>query len=263
MQRLDIGCDDLGVACTDDRLGGDPGPSVPPCLRLRHSSMTELTQWDAVDRYIEAVFLGHDDVLEEALRASDRAGLPAIQVTPSQGKMLNLLARACSARRILEIGTLGGYSTIWLGRALPQDGQLLSLELNPKHAEVARANIELAGLSDKVEVRLGPAKDTLTQLKMEAVAPFDFIFIDADKPLTADYFSGALAITRIGSVIVVDNVVRGGKVADLTVNDPDAEGIRQFHERIANEVRVSATEIQTVSSKGYDGFALALVLGVS
>lgn len=217
-------------------------------------------QWTAVDRYITDLVVRPDPALDAALRDSAAAGLPAINVSPSQGKLLHLLARAQGARRILEIGTLGGYSTIWLARALPAGGRLITLESDEKHAEVARANIARAGLSDVVELRLGPALDTLPTLAAEGCGPFDLIFIDADKPTTPDYFAWALKLSRVGSLIVTDNVVRKGALADANSTDPSVRGMRRFHEMVSAERRVSATTIQTVGSKGYDGFTIALVL---
>lgn len=216
-------------------------------------------QWTAVDRYIERMFVPSDPALDAALKASAEAGLPGIQVSPAQGKMLQILAQAVGAQRILEIGTLGGYSTIWLARALPVGGSLITLELNPKHAEVARANIVRAGLADRVDLRLGPALETLQQMVAQKQAPFDFVFIDADKPAYADYFAQVLKLTRRGSVIIGDNVVRKGAVADPASEDNNVQGIRKFNEAVRREPRVSATAIQTVGSKGYDGFAVALV----
>jgi len=182
-------------------------------------------------------------------------------VTPIQGRFLQLVARLQGARRILEIGTLGGYSTIWLARGLPPDGQLISLEIEPKHAEVARANIARAGLANVVQVRLGQASETLPRLVAEGRGPFDLIFIDADKPSTSEYFAWALKLSRRGSVIIVDNVVRDGEVVDPSSTNPDVQGVRRFNERLATEPHVIATEIQTVGSKGYDGFAIVLVNG--
>jgi predicted O-methyltransferase YrrM len=216
--------------------------------------MTQET-WDAVDGYYSGLLVGQDAGLDAALEASDTAGLPGIAVSATQGKLLNLLARMRGARRILEVGTLGGYSTIWLARALPADGQLITLEDDPKHAEVARANIARAGLADRVEVRLGAALDTLPSLE----GPFDLSFIDADKVNNPAYFRAALAMSRPGSVIVVDNVVRGGGVADPDSTDPSVRGTRELAELLASEPRVDATAVQTVGSKGYDGFAIALV----
>lgn len=216
-------------------------------------------RWDAVDAYIADVLLGPDAALQDALRASDAAGLPAIQVTPNQGKLLHLIARFGNARSILEIGTLGGYSTIWLARALPPDGRLVTLELEETYAEVARKNIARAGLTDLVEVRVGLALETLAQLAAEGAGPFDLVFIDADKPSNPEYFTWALELSHPGSLIVVDNVVRDGAVADEENADPDVQGVRLMNELIAAEPRVTATAIQTVGSKGYDGFAVALV----
>ena len=216
-------------------------------------------QWTAVDRYITDRLVPSDPALEASLRASAAAGLPPINVSPNQGKLLQLLARVRGARSILEVGTLGGYSTIWLARALPPDGRLITLEADPKHAEVALANIASAGLADVVDLRLGRALDTLPQLAAEGRGPFDLIFIDADKPSTPDYFAWAVKLSRVGSLIIVDNVVRKGAVIDAAGNDPDVVGVRRFYERLAAEPRVSATAIQTVGTKGYDGFAIVLV----
>ncbi|WP_437678946.1 O-methyltransferase [Sorangium sp. So ce131] len=216
-------------------------------------------QWNAVDQYIADQLVTADAALEAALADSAAAGLPAINVAPNQGKLLQLLARIQGARSVLEIGTLGGYSTIWLARALPAGGRVITLEVDRKHAEVARANIARAGLSEVVEVRLGRALDLLPQLAAEGRGPFDFIFIDADKPSNPDYFAWALKLSRRGSVIVIDNVVRRGAVADAGSDDPNVQGARRLHEALAAEPRVSATAIQTVGSKGYDGFAIALV----
>jgi predicted O-methyltransferase YrrM len=216
-------------------------------------------QWTTVDRFIIDLLVPSDPALDAALEASAAAGLPSIQVAPNQGKLLFLLARIQGARTILEIGTLGGYSTIWLARALPPDGRLITLEVNPRHAEVARANIARAGLEGVVELRLGPALETLSQLAAEGCGPFDLIFIDADKPNCPAYARWALQLARRGSVIIIDNVVRNGAVADATSNDPDVQGVRRCYELLAAEPRVSATAIQTVGSKGYDGFAIALV----
>jgi predicted O-methyltransferase YrrM len=216
-------------------------------------------QWTAVDEYITGLLVEPDPALDAALLASEAAGLPPIAVAPNQGKWLSLIARAVRARSILEIGTLGGYSTIWLGRALPPDGSLISLELEPKHAEVARANLTRAGLSERVEVRVGRALDSLPRLASEGRGPFDLIFIDADKASIPEYFSWSLQLSRPGSLIIVDNVVRRGAVIDANSGDAAVQGVRRFNEALAREPRVSATEIQTVGSKGYDGFAFALV----
>ena len=216
-------------------------------------------RWQAVDEYITGLLIPPDPVLDAALAASDAAGLPSIHVSPNQGMLLQLLARIHGARRILELGTLAGYSTIWLARALPPVGRLLTLESDPKHADVARANIASAGFADMVELRVGRALDSLTQLAAEKCDPFDFIFIDADKAGTPEYFRWALKLSHPGSLIIVDNVVRGGTVVDADCDDPAVQGIRRFNELLAAESRVTATEIQTVGSKGYDGFAMALV----
>ncbi len=217
--------------------------------------------WTAVDHYLDDLLVGHDAALEAALKASTDAGLPAINVSATQGKLLNLLARVQGARAILEIGTLGGYSTIWLARALPQDGRLISLEIDRQHAQVARSNIERAGLQRRVEMRVGPALESLSQLGAEAAGPFDLFFIDADKPNIPSYFKWALQLSRPGSLIVVDNVVRDGAVIDAASSDAGVQGVRKLNELMASEARVSATTIQTVGVKGYDGFAVALVTG--
>lgn len=215
----------------------------------------EQARWDAVDEWIEARFVGADSALDEALEASDAAGLPAIAVSPAQGRLLELLVRMSGARSVLEVGTLGGYSTIWLARGLPAGGRVVTLELDPHHAEVARANLERAGLGEIVEVRVGPAADTLLQL----TGPFDLVFIDADKPSTPSYFSQALRLSRPGTVIVVDNVVRRGEVADPDSSEGGVPGIRAFADLVAGEPSLRATAIQTVGRKGYDGFAVVLV----
>jgi predicted O-methyltransferase YrrM len=212
-----------------------------------------------VDDFLDVLLIAPDPALEAALRASAAAGLPPIQVSPSQGKFLHLLARAVGARRILEVGTLGGYSTIWLARALPPEGRLLTLEVDPRHAEVAEVNLTRAGVSDRVEVRLGRAIDTLPKLLAGDVGPFDLTFLDADKPGTLEYFDWAVRLSRAGAVIVVDNVVRRGTVADAANPDPNARGIRRFLEHLARDARVSAVAIQTVGRKGHDGFVLAVV----
>jgi predicted O-methyltransferase YrrM len=217
-------------------------------------------QWTAVDGYITDTLLWPDAALEAALKTSADAGLPSISVTPNQGKLLQLLAQVQGARNILEIGTLGGYSTIWLARALPPGGRLITLEFEPKHAEVARANISRAGLTNVVELRVGPALETLPQLAAERRGPFDFIFIDADKNNYPGYFTWALKLSRRGTLIVADNVVRKGAVIDAASKDPLVQGVRRFHELVAAEPRVSATAIQTVGSKGYDGFTLMIVV---
>ena len=200
-----------------------------------------------------------DAALDAALEASAAAGLPPHEVAPNHGKLLELLARVQGAHRVLEIGTLGGYSTIWLGRALPAGGLLITLEADPRYAEVARANVARAGLAAWVELRAGPALETLPLLAAEGLAPFDLIFIDADKRHNPDYLSWALELSRAGSLIVADNVIRGGAVIDPDSDDPDVEGVRRFNELLAAEPRLSATAVQTVGGKGYDGFAIALV----
>lgn len=218
-------------------------------------------QWNTVDDYFNSLLAPDDEVLHAALRDSEAAGLPHISVTATQGKLLHLLARTQGARRILEIGTLGGYSTIWLGRALPADGRLISLEANPTHAAVARANLARAGLAERTEVRVAPALDSLAQLVAEHAEPFDLVFIDADKPNNPHYLERALELTRPGSLIIGDNVVRGGDIADGGSTDPSIRGIRRFLELIAENPRLTATAVQTVGSKGYDGFSLARVNG--
>jgi predicted O-methyltransferase YrrM len=217
-------------------------------------------QWSAVDKYITDRLAPPDEILDGAQKASAAAGLPSISVSPAQGKMLSLYARMIGARRILEIGTLGGYSTIWLGWALPIGGRIVTLEADAKHAATARANIANAGLGDAVEVRVGKALDLLPELAAENLGAFDLFFIDADKANIPAYFEWALKLSRAGSVIVVDNVVRGGKILDAASADANVQGVRRLYDMMAAETRVSATAIQTVGSKGYDGFALAVVL---
>jgi len=215
----------------------------------------------AVDRFIGETVAVDDEALVAAVEAAAAAGLPEIQVSPPQGKLLHLLARSIGAKRILEFGTLGGYSTIWLARALPPGGTVLSLEAKAAYAEVARASIERAGLGDLVEVRVGPALETLVALEDEGARPFDLVFIDADKVNTPNYFAWSLDHVRPGALIVADNVVRGGTLADRHSNDVSAEAQRRLHEMLAAEPRVDATTMQTVGSKGHDGFTLALVEG--
>jgi predicted O-methyltransferase YrrM len=217
------------------------------------------TLWTNTDDFIcEALSLG-DDALDRALADSKAAGLPPINVAPNQGKLLQLFAQMVGARRILEIGTLGGYSTIWMARALPADGRLVSLEFSPKHAEVARANLARAGLAAKAEVRVGPALGSLPGVEADMDAPFDLVFIDADKRNNPGYFAWAVKLTRPGGVIIVDNVVRGGSVLSADSQDPDVMGVRQVFVDMAKEPKVDATAVQTVGSKGHDGFALAWV----
>ncbi|MBN4004048.1 O-methyltransferase [Nostoc sp. LPT] len=215
--------------------------------------------WTEVDHYITDLLVPPDPVLDAALQASDAAGLPPHNVSPNQGKLLMLLALIHKARTILEIGTLGGYSTIWLARALPANGHLITLESNPQHAEVARKNINCADLAHLVEVRVGRAIDTLPQLANEGYNPFDLIFIDADKPSNPEYFVWALKLSCRGSLIIADNVVRNGAVIEMNSDDPNVQGVRRFNELLSAQARVSATAIQTVGNKGYDGFAIALV----
>jgi predicted O-methyltransferase YrrM len=216
--------------------------------------------WTAVDEYVAGLLAPHDDALEAAVRASEEAGLPAIQVSPPQGKLLHLLAKMLGARTILEFGTLGGYSTIWLGRALPDSGRLITLEAEPRYAEIAGQNIAAAGLSEVVDLRLGPALDLLPGLEAEGAGPFDLTFIDADKVHSPEYFAWALERSRPGSLIVTDNVVRDGRLVDVADDDPTIQAQRRFHEQLAAEPRVEATTIQTVGAKGYDGFSVARVV---
>lgn len=216
-------------------------------------------KWTAVDRYITDLLLPPDPALDAALRASEAAGLPPHHVAPNQGKLLMLLALIHQANNILEIGTLGGYSTIWLARALPANGRLITLESDPKYAKIACENVARAGLANIVEIRVGKATDTLSKLAMEDYHPFDLIFIDADKPSNPEYFSWALKLAHKGSLIIADNIVRDGAVLEADSTDPRVQGVRHFNEMLGSEPRVTATAIQTVGSKGYDGFAIALV----
>jgi predicted O-methyltransferase YrrM len=216
--------------------------------------------WTRVDQYLAGELLTPDPVLDAVLESSDAAGLPAISVSPTQGKLLQILAQLAGARHILEVGTLGGYSTIWLARALPPGGRLITLEADEKHAAVARANIARAGLDSVVEIRLGRALDTLAALAAERLQPFDVAFIDADKVNTAEYFAFALKMSRPGSLIIVDNVIRNGAVADAATTDASVQGMRRFFQVLKQESRVSATAVQTVGAKGYDGLAIVTVL---
>jgi len=218
-------------------------------------------RWTAVDGYLAGALVGSDRALDETLQASAAAGLPAIAVSPPQGKLLHLLARSIGASTILEVGTLGGYSTIWLARAIAPGGRVITLEANPSYAELASANIERAGLSAVVELRLGRALNTLAELAAEDRGPFDLVFIDADKQSTPEYFAWALEHSHPGTLIIADNVIRDGAVIDADSEDPAIEGSRRLHELLQTESRVSATTIQTVGLKGYDGFTLALVSG--
>ena len=211
--------------------------------------------WDAVDQYINATVVHQDEALILAIKDSDAAGMPAINVTAAHGKMLHMFARMVGAARILEIGTLGGYSAIWMARALAPGGKLTTLEISEKHAAVAQANIDRAGVADRVEIIVAPAIDSLKSLD----GPFDLVFIDADKESTADYFAHAVRLSRPGSVIVVDNVVRAGEVVDANSDKPMVQGIRRFNDSLATYPNVSATTVQTVGAKGYDGFTIAIV----
>jgi predicted O-methyltransferase YrrM len=213
----------------------------------------------AVDAYFTETIVAPDRALEEALAANAAAGLPSIDVSAPQGKLIHLLARMTGAQKALEIGTLGGYSTIWLASALPESGRLITLERSARHAEVARRNVDRAGLSAKVEIRTGAALETLPKIEAEGLGPFDFVFIDADKTNNAAYVEWALRLSRPGTAIVVDNVVRDGEVADARSADGDVIGVQRMFELIAREPRLSATAIQTVGAKGWDGFALAIV----
>jgi len=215
--------------------------------------------WEAVDKYFDEMLIPHDSALDDALAAASAENLPAIQVSSVQGKLLHLLARIMGARNILEIGTLGGYSTIWMARALPEGGRIITLEADPKHAEVAQKNFTRAGVENKVELRLGKALDTLPKVAADGRGPFDMFFIDANKSNMPEYFEWSLKLARKGSVIIADNVVREGAVLDARSKDADIQGIRRFLEMVGKEKRVSGTALQTVSTKSYDGFALVLV----
>ncbi|HUZ03837.1 MAG TPA: O-methyltransferase [Acidobacteriaceae bacterium] len=217
-------------------------------------------RWTAVDQYIDDLLFPSDTMLTAALAASTAAGLPPISVTASQGKLLCLLAQMSGARTILEIGTLGGYSTLWLARALPSDGRIITLESEPRHAEVARANFTHAGMAEKIELRLGSALDTLPQLVAEKHAPFDFIFLDANKDGYPEYLTWSLRLSRPGTIIVADNVVRDGEVIYADSSNAQVQGARRFNQMLASDSRLSATILQTVGSKGYDGLALVRVL---
>jgi len=218
-------------------------------------------RWTEVDRYIESKLIPADPVLDEALAANRTAGLPPHDVSAAQGKLLRLFAKMQGAMRILEIGTLGGYSTIWLARALPPGGRLVTLEADPLHAKTAGSNIARAGLSEVVDIRVGQALDSLEALEREQAAPFDLIFIDADKPNNPAYLRWALRLSRPGTVVIGDNVVRGGEVTDAGSADPRVQGVRKFFNLLASEPAIDATAIQTVGGKGYDGFAIGIVSG--
>jgi predicted O-methyltransferase YrrM len=215
--------------------------------------------WKNVDQYLAALFIPDDPVMAAALAASAAGGLPPIHVSPLQGRMLQLLAQVQGAQRILEVGTLGGFSTLWLARALGPAGRIVTLELDPKHAEVARGTFRRAGLEGRIELRLGAAKDSLAAMVAAGEAPFDFIFIDADKASIPDYYRSALQLSRPGSVIITDNVIRKGAVIDAGSEDPSVQGVRRFNEIVAGDARVTSTTIQTVGEKGYDGFTLTVV----
>ena len=215
--------------------------------------------WEAVDKYFDEMLIPRDSALDDALAAASAENLPAIQVSSVQGKLLHLLARIMGARNILEIGTLGGYSTIWMARALPEGGRIITLEADPKHAEVAQKNFARAGVENKIELRLGKALDTLPKVVADGRGPFDMFFIDANKSNMPEYFEWSLKLARKGSVIIADNVVREGAVLDARSKDADIQGIRRFLEMVGKEKRVSGTALQTVSTKNYDGFALVLV----
>jgi predicted O-methyltransferase YrrM len=225
-------------------------------------NMTNPSQkkWTEVDDYIASLLIPPDAALDGALKASDEAGLPPINVSANQGKLLMLFARMLNARNILEIGTLGGYSTIWMARGMAEGGRLITLEYEAKHAEVATANLVRAGLSDRVEIRVGRALETLPKLVDEGRGPFDLVFIDADKQGYTEYLEWSMKLSRRGTVIVADNVVRNGAITDEASSDEMVQGIRRFNRALAAEKRVSATEIQTVGSKGYDGLAIATVI---
>jgi predicted O-methyltransferase YrrM len=217
--------------------------------------------WSSVDQYLAALFIPADPEMTAALAASADAGLPAIHVSPLQGRLLQLLAQLRGSRRILEVGTLGGFSTLWLARALNADGRIVTLELDPKHAEVARANFQRAGRSGQITLKLGAAKASLEAMISAGEPPFDFIFIDADKSSIPDYYLLAMRLSRPGTAIVTDNVVRKGAVADAASLDPNVRGVRRFNELVAKDAHVTSTTIQTVGEKGYDGFTLTLVNG--
>jgi predicted O-methyltransferase YrrM len=216
--------------------------------------------WTSVDDYITDLFVPFDPIMQETLATSQAAGLPSISVAPNEGKLLMLLAQLCGARTILEIGTLGGYSTIWLARGMASGGSLITLEASAKHAEIARLNIARAGLTNMVEVRVGPASQTLPKLAAEGRGPFDLIFIDADKEGYPEYLAWALKLARPGTLIIADNVIREGKILDPADNDPRVQGARRFNQLLADEPRVKATVIQTVGGKGHDGMAIAIVI---
>jgi predicted O-methyltransferase YrrM len=235
-----------------------PEPHAPPPAGPQDTS-TDPPAWSQVDEFLSDTFALSDPALEDALRASHEAGLPSIQVSPVQGRLLHLLARSLRARRILEVGTLGGYSSIWLARALSKQGRLVSLELEPRHAEVARANLARAGLTDRVEIRVGRATESLAQLVAEGAGPFDLIFIDADKESYPEYLTWAVRLSRPGTLLIADNVIRQGAVANPADADPRVQGVRRFLQQLAVEPGVTGVAVQMVGSKGYDGWAVARV----
>lgn len=216
-------------------------------------------RWNKVDAFITGHLLDDDPVLAAVLKANEAAGLPAIDVSPAQGKLLNLLVKISGAKTLLEIGTLGAYSTIWMARALPADGRAITMEYESRHAQVAKANIERAGLSGRVEVRVGAASENLPKLAEEGLGPFDFVFIDADKPNNPVYLDWAVKLSRPGTVIILDNVIRDGDVIEAKSSDPTIIGTRAAFELIGRHPKLDATAIQTVGAKGYDGFAVAIV----
>jgi len=222
--------------------------------------MSDIQVWSQMDHYIEEHLIPKDAILEQVLINNQQSSLPEYDVSPAQGKLLQLIVMMNKAKRILEIGTLGGYSTIWMARALPVDGQLITLEYDHHHAKVAGQNIELAGLEDKVNIRIGDASEQLCQMEAEQIEAFDMIFIDADKNNNARYLQYALQMSHPGTVIIGDNVVREGAILDEYSNDGRVQGIRQFYELLADDPRITATSIQTVGSKGYDGFAIGIVI---
>lgn len=221
--------------------------------------MMQTKRWEQVDQYITEKLIPHDPLMDQVLIANAHAGLPAYDVSPTQGKLLNLLIQLKGAKRILEIGTLGAYSTIWMSKALPQDGHITTLEIDPLHAQVARSNIDLVNPRCTVQILLGNALDLLAQMKQDEVDPFDFIFIDADKPNNPNYLKWALQFSHPGTVIIGDNVIREGEIIDSGSQDPRVQGVREFYDLLEAESRINATAIQTVGSKGYDGFVIGVV----
>ena len=215
--------------------------------------------WTSVDKYLGDVLVRQDKHLDDAVAASDAAGLPSIQVSPPQGKLLEILIGMMKAKNILEVGTLGGYSTIWMARSLPMDGHVITIEIDPKHAEVAQENFNRAGLEKKIDLRVGNARDILPAMIEGGMGPFDFVFIDADKASNPDYFGWALKMSRPGTVIIVDNVIRDGKIIDADSEDASVQGVRRLNEIMSSSVGVTVTALQTVGVKGYDGFSVALV----